>query len=101
MAGLSSDDEQAADRLAFQLLHDAFCELAGVLKRANTAASDKMLDVIEDRMVAALSRLYADRAEGVNSDEVITAAGERLSAVLDEARGLSAPRNATSSSTKT
>ncbi|WP_284212185.1 hypothetical protein [Methylobacterium brachythecii] len=46
-------------------------------------------------MVAALSRLYSDQAEGANSDDVITAVGEKLSAVLDEARGLSDAKSST------
>lgn len=84
---LTGDDDQAADRLAFALLGDAFRDLAVVLRNLDGASANAMFDMIEGRMVGALARLHADRAEGANSGAVIAAAGSRLSAVMDEARG--------------
>lgn len=87
MPTLTPEDERAADRLAFALLRDAYCDLAAVLRNLNDGSAATMFDLIEGRLVDALSRLHAGKAEGANSDAVVVAAGARLSAVMDGARG--------------
>ncbi len=43
MRALSAEDEQAVDRLTLQLLHDAYCDLAAVLRGAQPQAAAAIL----------------------------------------------------------
>ena len=91
MDGQARDDEQAAERLTLQLLQDAFCDLAAVLRGAQPQAAAAILGVVEQRVADVLSRICRQDLEGPASTAIAIATGERIGAILDQAYGRSGP----------
>ncbi|MER2267171.1 hypothetical protein [Methylobacterium oxalidis] len=91
MAELIPADESAADRLAFHLLKDAYCDLAAVLRGAKPDAADALFFGIDKRIADSLARLHASGAEGPASQEIAVAVGMKIQEVLDQAHGRADP----------
>lgn len=89
MTDLSAEDEQAVDRLAFHLLRDAYCDLAGVMMRANADAARTVLGTIEQRLTDTLGRFHSETAEGAASTAIVIAVGNKIGDVMDEAQNRS------------
>ncbi|GJE10399.1 MULTISPECIES: hypothetical protein [Methylobacterium] len=89
MRALTEEDEQAVERLTLRLLHDAYCDLAAVLRGAQPQAAAAILDVMEQRVTDVLTRICRQRLEGEASEAIALAVGERISAIMDQANGRS------------
>lgn len=87
MRALSAEDEQAVDRLTLQLLHDAYCDLAAVLRGAQPQAAAAILGVMEQRVTDVLTRICRQGSEGAASVEIAVAVGERIGEIMDQAHG--------------
>lgn len=87
MRGLPAEDEQAVDRLTLQLLHDAYCDLAAVLRGAQPQAAAAILGVMEQRVTDVLTRICRQGSEGAASVEIAVAVGERIGEIMDQAHG--------------
>ncbi|ACB23237.1 hypothetical protein [Methylobacterium radiotolerans] len=87
MRALSAEDEQAVDRLTLQLLHDAYCDLAAVLRGAQPQAAAAILGVMEQRVTDVLTRICRQNSEGAASVEIAVAVGERIGEIMDQAHG--------------
>ena len=86
MRDLSPEDAQAVDRLAFHLLREAYCDLAGVMMRASAEAARTVLGTIEQRLTDTLGRFHSETAEGAASTAIVIAVGDRIGDVMDEAQ---------------
>ena len=89
MRALTAEDEQAVERLTLRLLHDAYCDLAAVLRGAQPQAAAAILDVMEQRVTDVLTRIYRQRLEGEASEAIAITVGERISAIMEQANGRS------------
>jgi hypothetical protein len=87
MRVLTEADEQAVERLTLQLLHDAYCDLAAVLRGAQPQAAAAILGVMEQRVTDVLSRICQQGLEGPASVAIAIAVGERIGAIMDQAHG--------------
>ena len=85
MRVLMGEDEQAVERLTLQLLHDAYCDLAAVLRGAQPQAAAAILGAMEQRVTDVLGRVCRQGLEGPAS--VAIAVGERIGAIMDQAHG--------------
>ncbi len=86
MRALSAEDEQAVERLTLQLLHDAYCDLAAVLRGAQPQAAAAILGVMEQRVTDVLTG-SAGRFGRAASVEIAVAVGERIGEIMDQAHG--------------
>lgn len=87
MSGLGQDDERAIDRLTMHLLQDAYLDVATVLSAAQPKAAAAILGAIEQRVIDVLERICRDRSEGVASQSIAVAVGERLGEIMEHAHG--------------
>lgn len=87
MRALTSEDEHAVERLTLQLLHDAYCDLAAVLRGAQPQAATAILGVMEQRVADVLTRICQQRSEGAASVAIAVAVGERIGEIMDQAHG--------------
>jgi hypothetical protein len=94
MKDLSPEDAQAVDRLAFHLLREAYCDLAGVMMTANAAAARTVLSTIEQRLTDTLGRFHSEAAEGAASTAIVIAVGDKIGDVMDEAQNRNAAPSA-------
>ncbi|MDP4006306.1 hypothetical protein [Methylobacterium sp. NEAU K] len=87
MAAMKVEDEQAVERLTLQLLQDAYCDLAAVLRGAQPHAAAAILAVMEQRVTDVLTRICRQDSEGTASAEIAIAVGERIGEIMDQAHG--------------
>lgn len=91
MRALTAEDEQAVERLTLRLLHDAYCDLAAVLRSAQPQAAAAILGVMEQRVTDVLTRICRQGLEGDASVAIAIAVGERIGEIMDQANGRSGP----------
>jgi hypothetical protein len=87
MRALAAADEQAVERLTLRLLHDAYCDLAAVLRGAQPQAAAAILGVMEQRVTDVLDRICRQGLEGPASVAIAVAVGERIGEIMDQAPG--------------
>ncbi|MGH1573486.1 hypothetical protein ACRAWG_26010 [Methylobacterium sp. P31] len=87
MRALTAEDEQAVERLTLQLLHDAYCDLAAVLRGAQPQAAAAILGLMEQRVTDVLTRICRQGSEGAASVDIAIAVGERIGEIMDYAHG--------------
>jgi hypothetical protein len=87
MRALAAEDEQAVERLTLRLLHDAYCDLAAVLRGAQPQAAAAILGVMEQRVTDVLARICRQGLEGPASVAIAVAVGERIGEIMDQAHG--------------
>jgi hypothetical protein len=85
MTAIRSSQEREVDRLSFETLRDAYCDLAAVIKLSRNYAQGAILQEIEKNVAIVLSQLLIDRAGNKDLERVIIAVAERMQTVLDQA----------------
>ena len=87
MRVLTMEDEHAVERLTLHLLHEAYCDLAAVLRSAQPQAAAAILGAMEQRVTDVLGRICRQGLEGPASVAIAIAVGERIGAIMDQAHG--------------
>jgi hypothetical protein len=87
MRALAGEDEHAVERLTLQLLQDAYCDLAAVLRGAQPQAAAAILGIMEQRVTDVLGRICRQGSEGAASVAIAIAVGERIGEIMDQAHG--------------